>query len=155
MSFSDLRLTLIQRFATEWDGETPVDYQGVPFTAPTNEAYARVLVRKASRETVDIAATVIRYTGFVVVDLFAPQDGGIAYLDELGDLLADTWDHKHFQSPNLRDVETQAVAAVDVPEAGTKPGWVRQQYQIPFSADYFRGPIGDIITDAAEGILVG
>lgn len=154
MSFSDLRLAIIDRFATAWAGETPVEYEGVPFSAPQNDAYARVLVRDGARVPADIAATVLRCEGFLVVDLFAPQSGGTARLRALADMVAEIFDFQHLSSPGLREIEFGATSPVHAPSDGTSPNWVRLQLQVPFSADYYRGPVDGVIIDDDRGVLV-
>lgn len=151
MSFSDLRLTLMQRFVTEWNGETPVELAGVKFQAPTNDPYVRVSLREGDREAADVSAVVVRITGLLVVDLFGPADNGTAVLRELADLVTEQWDFVKLHSSGLRDIDCQAVVPVPVPD---EPGWRRMQLQVPFTADYYRSELPGIVTDDDSGVLV-
>lgn len=89
-TFYNERRALEQAFNTLWDGETPIQWENVPFTPPTgaDAEYAQFFVVRGDRRQATIGDNALfRGVGIVQVNLWVRAGTGNGRLETLADLV--------------------------------------------------------------------
>lgn len=75
------------RFSTEWDDTTPIAWPNVNFTPPNPpSAWVRFTILPATASQSEIGANPLyRHTGFVVIQVFTPDNAGPGEAEQLAE----------------------------------------------------------------------
>lgn len=133
MTHAEAREAVYGRFTEQWDGATPVAYDGSPgFTEPNPPtAWARVSVRhlESSQDTLGAAtARQFRRQMSIIVQVFSPAVSSIAPLDTLVTAARAIWEGQTFNGISILG----GVQTFEAPQDGV---WL--QTNVEALADYY------------------
>ncbi len=125
MTYTELRQTIEQYFAQNWT-TTPIQFENVPFTVPTNSAWVRLLISVGTAYVETLGQSGYnRYTGFVRVIVFVPKNTGTNTMWEYVDAARELFERKNIGGIQLSASKTHA------PECPYE-GYISRVVDIPF-----------------------
>ncbi len=116
MSYETERTAFETRFATLWGSETPVAYSNVAFTPPPDTAWVRLSVLPGVATEIglgDPGRQLHRFSGIVVIGIFAPLNKGEKKARQLADKVVNI-----FKSADFSGVSTWSPYMTIVGESG-------------------------------------
>jgi hypothetical protein len=130
MSYEAERIAIENRFATAWGATTPVAYQNVEFTPPTNprESWVRVSVLNGASFQASLGNNPLyRHPGVIDISIFTPTGEGGKRAAQLVDQATAVFRGAQFSGILCR--------APDVREVGPSDGWFQTSVSIPYQRD--------------------
>lgn len=120
------RATCESLFATGWGSTTPIDYENVPFTAPSAAPWVRIVIRPGPAVTGGTTgSTALNVTtGRVWVQVFVPEGTGTDKARQLADSAASIFGHQRSNGLLFLTPEFTAV--------GVANGYFQYNVSVPY-----------------------
>jgi len=132
MSFADERQAIEGRVSTNWT-TSPVQYENVPFTAPTDNIYVSLVILPAAASQIDMAdSPTHRHTGVIVMQVFVPVETGTNVARTHADGLAAIFRNAQFAAGSSGTILCRSP---EINRVGVQNGLYQLNVSVPYQRD--------------------
>ena len=132
--FADERRVIEQRLIAGWT-TTPIKFENTKFVQPTNTPWIALRILNGEGFRADLGGSTgarYRFPGVIVVQLFVPDESGIATARQYADTIATLFRSAQFSAGASGTITCRTPYVTTV---GNMDGWHQLNLTIPFQRD--------------------
>jgi hypothetical protein len=134
MYFDESRQDLEQMFKEGWGKTTPVKWENTQLSPVPTDTYVAFTIREGKGRQVSLGNNpLIRFVGFVIIQVFIPKDSGTGQSKLLSTQVSGIYNRKSFTSKRKAGYYTFEI--VYPIEQGANNGWYQINLMAPFTRE--------------------